>query len=210
MRFWKPRPVTKAYRVGLGVATYLNGDDAERRWQQLNGLLCSLRAQTYPHWQALIVHDGPVLPASRLAALQKLEGGNVRVQVTPERKAKYGHPHRQATLEALTTDTTWVGLTNDDNYYAPVYLEWLVSAGERVKADLVHCDCVHSHRQWRYFPTAPKRGKLDLGGFLVRSDLAKSVPFTKFDFAGDGDWVNRLAAKAKRIEKVGAVLFVHN
>ena len=60
IRMWKSRPVRGEPRVSLVVASYL-GDDP-RRTDALMCLLYSLKAQTYPRWEAVVVHDGPAPP----------------------------------------------------------------------------------------------------------------------------------------------------
>lgn len=209
MRYWTPKPLTTGVRVGLGIATYLHGPDREHRQALLNATVACLRAQTHSAWSALIVHDGPLDAKSR-AFLGSLECPRVSCYASKERLQQFGHPHRQATIRMLAPNCQWLGLTNDDNYYVPTYLEWLVSRGEETKADLVYTDMVHSHKAWKPISTSPKRGHLDLGGFLVRSEMARRVSFDNYGFAGDGDWINRLVSLTKKVQKVQATLFVHN
>lgn len=212
MRYWKPRKISGTPQVGVGVATYLTAPDCHRALT-LRSLIASFRAQTYPHWRMLVVHDGPTTAdVSEFLAGLTASDPRVATATTPERKQKFGHPYRQFAVDGLAGSCEWLLLTNDDNYYVPVFLEWLVSEGERPPGhSFVHCDMVHSHQSWRQMTTRPARGKLDLGGFIVRSALAKQVPFDNTSFAGDGDWINRLAAKAKKgVRHVAATLFVHN
>lgn len=214
MRFWKPKPVPGEPLVGLGVAVYLN-DDRKRLLPALQCFVASVRAQTYTNWRLHLVHDGPLsAEVGQKAVIELTRDARVVWAATPERRGHFGHPHRQATLEALTKTCAWVGLNNGDNYLAPVFLEWLLATALAAPAggcDLVHCDMVRSHKGWKPFPTRPRRGQLDLGAFLVRSALAKQVKFDNFGFAGDGDWINRLMSRpAVRVRRVPAVLMVHN
>jgi len=209
MRFWKPKTVEGAPRVGIGVASFLNGDT--RRQAALRSLVASFQAQTWDNWKMLIYHDGPLDRNIRLEWDQQVKDNRVDLIETAERKQKFGHPHRQKAVDTLCATCQWVMLTNDDNWYAPVFLEWLLAAGTKKGAKFVYCDMVHSHKLWKYLPTQPRYRHLDLGGFLVHSSLAKKHPFDKTAFNADGDWINRLAVAAgSRIEKVPHVLFVHN
>lgn len=210
VRYWQPRVVPGEPRVGVAIASFLN--DCQRRVSALRCLLHSLCAQTYPHWRALVVHDGAVAPG---VATPLVDDPRVQLWETPQRKQKFGHPWRQAAMDKLMGDCAWLLLTNDDNYYCPTFFEWLLSEGCKgnVKTQplLVYCDMVHSHKFWRAMTTAPRYRHLDLGGLLVKSSLAKKVPFDKDTFSGDGDWIDRLSkAAGARVAKVKATLFVHN
>ncbi len=212
MRFWKPRKIEGMPKVGIAVAAYLGGSEADRTGPALAALVNAFKAQTYKEWAMMIVHDGPHVDASSYWA-----GGvytltnRVTFTTTPERKQQFGHPHRQMAIDRLLADgCDWIGLTNQDNYYVPTYLEWMVSAAQEKKADLVYCDMVHSHKQWKPLPGELRRGHIDLGGFLVHKDVAAKVKFDKFTFAGDWDYISRLRAASRRQWHVPGTLFIHN
>lgn len=218
MRNWKPKSIPGVQRVGLAVATYLGAGDSRgpetRRRAALSCLVASIQAQTYGDWKLHITHDGPAPKdiATKAMIAWFLTDTRITWHETPERKQQFGHPHRQKAVEALAkAGCVWVGLTNDDNYYAPTWFEWALSAacGART-CDLVYCDLIHSHKLWKMLVTRPKYKHLDLGGLLVKTTLAVKVPFDKFTFAADGDWIDRLAKKARNPQKVDAILFVHN
>lgn len=222
IRMWKPRPIRpvdgggRMPKVSLVVASYLNED--HRRLQSLLCLLYAVRAQTYPHWEVLVVHDGPVTSASALKELDRIDrhvtGGGIRknpqfhLLEMDERKGQFGHPYRKAGIDAATGD--YVGLSNDDNYYAPVYLEWMVSELQAKQAQLALCSMVHSHRQWQGIDGRPARGSVDAGSWLADAALAKATPWTDMGFAGDWTYFNALHKKAARTVKIGSYLFVHN
>lgn len=212
MRYWKPMPPKGNPKVGIAVAAYLPRPEA-REAAALECLVASLRAQTYPNWAAEVTHDGPY-PHDH-AALTFFDQWDAEPRVTvveaAERKQQFGHPHRPAALQRLLdAGCDWVGLTNQDNYYAPVYLEWMLSEAQARNAELAYCDCVHSHKKWKPLACEVARGRIDLGGFLVRADLAAKIKFDKTTFAADWDWVSRLRKAAKKVAKVPGTLFVHN
>lgn len=218
MRNWKPKKIPGVQRVGVAVAAYLGPGDPRgpesRRRAALACLVASIQAQTYGDWLVHITHDGPAPKDAGTKALIAWLTSDSRVRwlETPERKQQFGHPYRQKAVEYLArAGCVWVGLTNDDNFYAPIWFEWALSLAclGRV-CDLVYCDLVHSHRLWKPMVTRPKYKHLDLGGLLVKASLALKVPFDKTTFNADGDWIDRLAKKARNIQKVDAVLFTHN
>lgn len=203
MRFWKPKQIDDQPLVRLVVASYLNEERVSRR-AALHCLLHSLRAQTYANWNLTVVHDGPcdwqlVLPEP---------DARIEFLTTPRKIGHFGHKYRRR--YALEGPGDVIGFTNDDNYYAPTYLEWMLHTMQKERAEFVYCDMVHSHQMWKPFKTEPKYRKLDLGGFLVKRRLVENVPWTDFSFKGDGTYINALVAKARRTAKVNATLFVHN
>lgn len=212
MRYWKAKRVAGEPRVGVGVASYLNGDT--RRQAAIRSLVASFQAQTYLHWRMMIYHDGPLDRNIRLEWDQQIHDNRVVIVEAPERRMKFGHPWRQKAIDNLTASNQWLLLTNDDNWYAPVFLEWLLSAATTAPkpgCQFVYCDMVHSHKMWKPMTTLPKYKHLDLGGFLVSSQIAKRIPFDKTGFNADGDWIDRLSKEAgSRIIKVPATLYVHN
>lgn len=203
MRYWKQRPTPGMPRVGIAIASYLRDD--RRQLAALRCLLASLEAQTYPHWRAVVVHDGP-LGSERP---DWLRSGRFEFRETPVRAGQFGHPHRQPAAASLA-DCPIVGFSNGDNYYAPVFLEALVHEIAARKADLAYCDMVHSHQLWKPVTTKPTRGKIDVGGFLVRRSLVEQTPWTDYTFSGDGRYVEALVRKCRRVAKVPGCLFVHN
>lgn len=211
MRYWKPKKIAGNPLVGIAVATWLD-NTACRRLKQLTGLVNAFRCQTYDHWMMEVTHDGPLVTNDLSRDVYALhEPGKVEVVCTTERKKQFGHPNRQDAIERLlSTGCEWIGLTNDDNYYVPVYLEWMLAEAQAKQADFVYCDCVHSHKTWKPLPALPKRGHIDLGSFLVRKSLVEKIKFDKFTFAGDWDYISRLLAASKRFAHVAGTLFVHN
>ncbi len=202
MRFWKPKKIAGSPAVGIAVAAYLNGD--ERLHHAYHALCHSLLAQTYP-CSIHVWHDGPY------ESSQKPRPPGVVWYETEERKQQFGHAHRQGAIERLMSQgCEWIGLTNQDNYYVPTYLEWMVAEAQEKKAEFVYCDCVHSHKKWKPLSAQVRRGHIDLGSFLVHRSVAAKIKFDKFTFAGDWDYISRLVRAAKRHAHVAASLFVHN
>ena len=209
MRRWKPRPIVGEPGVTLVIASYLPGD--ERRQAALFCLLHSLRAQSYPRWKAVVVHDGPLPEEPAYAALrQQIAQLDQRITFveTAKREGSYGHPHRQP--YASRVETEFVGFSNDDNYYCPVYFEAMLSELTQRRADFAFCDMVHSHRNWQPMTTAARSHHLDVGAFIVRTELVRATPWVDMNFAGDGTYIEALAVKAKLCVKVPACFFVHN
>ena len=205
MRFWKPKAIGGTPRVGIAVAAYLNDDTSGRQHAGLRGLVSAFEAQTYAHKIVYVLHDGPYTA--------KPEPPDLGCYFTcaDERKQQFGHPYRQLAIDRLLEmGCEWIGLTNQGNYYVPTYLEWMLAEAQAKKADFVYCDCVHSHKLWKALPALPRRGKIDLGSFLVHRSLVEKIRFDKFTFAGDWDYISRLLGASKRFAHLAATLFIHN
>lgn len=213
MRYWKPK-LKRGPAVGIVAASYLNDD--ERRSRALTCMLASIAAQTYTNWRVKIVHDGPCQQPNATQN-ELVHDPRVEFICTPERKLQHGHPHRREQALAPFSHKDdgpalpeYLVFTNDDNYYMPVFLEWLLAEATGLSSDFVYCDMIHSHRMWQHFITMPKKGRIDLGSFLVHRSLVEKVPWTDFSFSGDGTYIEALVAAAKRVRKLDATLFVHN
>jgi hypothetical protein len=210
VRFWKSRHVATT-KVGIGVACFLP-DASCREARALECLVASVRTQTWQNWFLDIVHDGPLAAGTGDFFGQWQADTRVRVVSTEKQLGKFGHPHRQGTTKRLVAEgAEWILHTNQDNYYAPVFLEWLLSQAQVDKTSFAYCDFVRSHKQWVAHKSRPRAGQLDLGAFIVTSQAACAVNFDKHTFNGDGDYINRLVAHCRnKVTYVPAVLMTHN
>lgn len=204
MRFWKTLPVPGNPLVSLVVAAYTREDP--RKLDALCGLIYALRAQTYEHWEAILVHDGPNPDHAALVA--RIGDPRIRFVETPVRRQGFGHPWRSFGI-ALARGA-YVGLSNGDNYYVPVYFEAMLHPLVVQQARFAFCDLVHSHRLWQPVCTRPEKGSLDLGAWIADAALVKATPWVDFGFAGDGTFIDHLVAKAEKVVKVNHTLFVHS
>jgi hypothetical protein len=199
MRKWKSRRVPPEIKVGMVVVAY-------KRPQPLSCLLYSLLSQTHGNFEALVIHDGPG-PEVR-EVVTRIDDPRIRLTETDVRRGQYGHPLREKGLQLCSGD--YLGTTNDDNYYAPVYFEWMLHQLLRDEAQFAYCNFVRSHRQWQAYSTKPEKSKLDCGAWLAQAELVKSTPWTDFSHTGDGTFIEAMVARAEGLTKVEGYLFVHN
>jgi glycosyltransferase involved in cell wall biosynthesis len=199
IRGWKTLPVPGRPRISVAVATFEQTDE-------LACLLYSFRAQTYDHWEAIVVHDGPG-PAGR-AVVERIGDPRIVYVETESRRGSYGHPWRDRGIAACRGD--YIFLTNGDNYYCPVFFEWMLHTLTTRNADLAFCDLVHSHAQWAPLRCGPAKGMVDLGCYVARAALMKTTPFADHGFFGDGVYFEELRRKANMVIHVPKALFVHN
>lgn len=200
MRYWKSKKLPYQPLVSLVVAAYVIDRESQAK---LDTFVNCIRAQTYPRWELIVVHDGPGLHRNRIAWEPP-----VRYFETPERKKQFGHPWRKWGAEKATGD--YIGFTNFDNYYIPIYFEALLDALVSQNADLAYCNCVHSHLLWKPMKTKLDRGKIDLGCWIAKAELVKATPWRDFGFAGDWHFLADLLARSGKVAKVDGYLLVHN
>jgi hypothetical protein len=109
--------------------------------------------------------------------------------------------------------TDYILMSNDDNYYVPRFVEFMLNAVDQ-RAGIIYCDTVHSHCDYDYHHSELKENHIDMGAFMVRADVAKSVGFNHDHFSADGTYaeecMRRCNIKSLRAVKVKKPLFVHN
>ena len=209
--------------LGIVVVAY-------QRPKPLRALVASIQAQTVEDWRMWVLHDGPAGDDLKIGhhkhswlelAWHEWADPQIRVMETGERLGAYGHPLRAEGIKRIESD--WLLITNDDNYYAPVFIERMMA---KAKPDVscVLCDMVHNHPRKDYLGRAgkaspygvlvakPRRHFADIGCFIVPTAVAKKVGFPWREFEGDGLYLEAVikAQPGKRVAKVPQVLFVHN
>lgn len=188
--------------VSMVVAAY------EQPRDLITTLHCFL-VQTLQDFEVLVVHDGPG-PAALREAVLALGDRRITYHETPVRNNDWGNSSKE--YGSNLARGRYIGHSNDDNYYAPVYFEALVAAIERDGADFAYCNMVHSQHGYAAFDTAPYHGRIDGGGWLCRAEVVKATPWPepKSNGYADGLYVEALVRHCHRVTKVPAFLFVHN
>jgi hypothetical protein len=161
----------------------------------------SMLKQRYQNWEVVAVTDGPC--EWEWFDIWTEDGGwdKFRLVRTPKPLGRWGHPYRQLGIDAARGD--FIGLSNDDNYYTPGYLEQMVLALQTEKADIVMCPVVHSYSGWSVTPAGS-----DLGCWLARAEVVKAHPWTGVDFDSDQKYLAEIS-KGRKVVTVNRPLFVH-
>ncbi len=167
---------------------------------RLRLFLLAMQRQRYENWEVVAVTDGPNEPAAHVVT--ELGDPRIRLIQTEKRLGCWGHPYRQLGLDACRGE--FIGLSNDDNYYVPGYLEQMLHALE--DADIAMCQILHSYLGWE--PTFPGE---DLGSWIARTPLVRRLPWPGNDFEADRRYIRALTElPGVRVAKVNRNLFVHN
>jgi GT2 family glycosyltransferase len=180
---------------------------------ELEVFIGSLLLQTRPDWKLYLVHDG-VPPEKVCRIVGRYADPRITFWHSEERNGKWGHPNRKKALEALEGNPDdFVLQTNADNYYCPDFVKQMLDSA-KPGVGIVMSDTLHSHLNYGYHRSQLFEGGLDLGCFIVRYDVAKSVGF-KFDhFSADGAYAVDCGAECARrglsVAHIARALFVHN
>ena len=185
---------------------------AYKRTIPLRGLIDSFLLQTNPNWILYIVHDGK-MPQGVKNVSELYTDDRILFIETEKRNGHYGHPNRKTILETLPSCDDYVLMTNDDNYYVPRFVEFMLKpCGKDI--GIVCCDVIHSHFDYNYHKSVLRENGIDMGAFIVRLDVAKATGFNHVDFSADGKYAEQCSKRCRRrgletihIEKG---LFVHN
>jgi hypothetical protein len=192
---------------------------AYKRYESIPVLIHSLLVQTVKNFKLLILHDAYDEQMDVLLSQYKAQYPAILdYAFTEVRHNDYGHSLREIGIRL--TNTPYLLLTNDDNYYCPIFVEKMMQALQTHQADIVLCDMIHSHNNpgghqqppYSLLKTAPQPGSVDIGCFIVRTNLAKQVGFRDKGHDGDATFFADILRQNPqiRVAKVNQVLFVHN
>ena len=189
---------------------------AYKRVLPLRGLIDSFMNQTDARWSLYIMHDGPA-PEGVLRVVNDpfyITDGRVHYKETPQCNGEFGHPNRRMMLQDLAgACDDYVLITNDDNYYVPAFVEYFLREC-RADVGMLYCNTVHSYMQYTVMYSRVKECCIDMGCFIVRSDVAKTVGFNQTNHSADGAYAEACAAYCRvyrlTVKYIDKPLFVHN
>jgi hypothetical protein len=180
-------------------------------------LLWSLECQTFRDFKIRIIHDGH---HEETKASVESFASKTSIQISyDESKIRfndYGHSLRQWGLQE--SESEFLLLTNDDNYYTPNFLEEMLETLLSKKSDIVYCDMVHSHVMndlpnpigYQTLVTEEKFCRIDIGCFIFRTSLGQRVGFKARDFNADWTFFSDMISTKPKVVKLPKVMFVHN
>jgi hypothetical protein len=193
---------------------------AHERLLHLPIIIHSFLVQTEPHWEMVILHDGPNDAHANLAAPYTAQYPNIRYGQSSKRHNDFGHPLREWALNEWVR-TEWVCLTNDDNYYMPTFLkECNTVIADNASAEFIMVDAVmnipveNSNRfnayQTQY--TYPKTSHIDMGSFIAKTKRLQDLGLNNKTEYSDGIMVESLINNHPNAQafKINQTLFVYN
>lgn len=176
-------------------------------------LVHALMLQTNPHWELLLIHDGPNSTELQ-SVLKQLNEPRVRYYESPRRYNDWGHSLRAMGLDQIEKEAIegeFIVITNADNYYCPGFLEIMLKGFESSLV-AVYCPLVHDHHGWRLLDARVEYKHIDCGCIMVRREPALETGWTSREYAADWVYISQLAKRfgSHRLKKIDNILFVHN
>lgn len=179
-------------------------------------LIDSFLVQTKPFWKLYIMHDGPA-PEQLKHIVDQYKDSRIKYFETETVNGRWGHPNKRRLLEMIPRNhVDYILMTNDDNYYVPKFVEMMTKRCDSFsrKIGMVYCDMAHSYLQYDVLKTQLRENMIDMGSFIVRSDIAKKIGFDASHFSADGAYAEACADLCRRLRLetvyVPKVLFIHN
>ena len=178
----------------------------------MRGLIDSFILQTNPAWELNIIHDGPA-PKNIMDTIALYNDERVKFKCSATRTQNYGHVNRKMMLDSMRKSEDFLLMTNDDNYYTPVFVEYML---RECKPDVgfVYCDSVHSHFHYNHHNTKIQEHWIDIGSFIVKLNVAKQTGFNNVTWSADGVYAEECLANCKKLGLrdvyIPKPIFIHN
>lgn len=179
-------------------------------------ILSSLICQTHQEWELYLVHDGENKTDLK-SFVDAFHDPRIHYIENKHAKGQFGHPIRQEYLKKLKSGELgtydYVLITNDDNYYAPHFMEKLLSVFQtNPNALAAYCDMIHSYQKYGVLQCKPVYCHIDCGAVIIRADAAADIGWTNMSHSSDWTYFEGIINKygIDKWIKVPGVMFVHN
>lgn len=179
-------------------------------YKSFPAVISSLIMQTYKDWKLILIHDGPG-EGEIVSYVQALNDDRITYEETPVHNGHWGHAIRSEYINKAQSD--FIVITNPDNYYVPVFLEYMLKPFGNTNIVATYCShMVHSYRDWVTQTCMLARGHVDCGGVMLRTKQAQEVGWKSLDHSADwiffADIIKRFGQKSFQVVK--GTLLVHN
>jgi glycosyltransferase involved in cell wall biosynthesis len=148
--------------------------------------------QTDPDWELYIIHDGKA-PAEVKRVIEERADPRIFFCESSSVNGKWGHPNRRYMLENISANAReFVLITNDDNYYVPTFIAML-RGYQGPGVGMIYYNTLHSYFDYVVHESIIKECHIDMGAFIVRGDVAKTVGFNHDKGSADGLYAEECA-----------------
>jgi hypothetical protein len=176
-------------------------------------LIYDFLGQSNPNWTMSIIHDGPA-PNGMQKMVESFNDTRLSFRMTPQVNGKWGFPNRKMMVQEIEGDLNdFLLITNDDNEYLQPFID-LFSNQCQADVGMVYCNTIHSYMGYEILQTQMRVMYIDMGSFITRLDVAKTVGFNHEHEQADGVFAEECAAECSRrglrIVQINKALFVHN
>jgi hypothetical protein len=172
--------------------------------------LGSLKAQTNPHWKAIVLHNGPNRKMAELISYHFGTDSRISFYYSQTNSGN-GLVNKDYALRELV-DTPWVIFSSIQDYYFPKTVEEIALVEE--ENELVYFNS-YNHL---WLENAPLYAELrirgiDWGQFAIRTEIAKQInQLTLDDNHADGEFIEKILENNPDIRKIHLpkILTVHS
>lgn len=204
-RKWQAAPL-----VSILVPVY-NTDPA-----MLRAAAESFRAQTYPHWEAILL-DGASTKPETVQCLKELEKLDDRLRVVFSGENLHISGNSNAALRHAKGE--WIALCDHDDLYTPDALYWVMDAVEREQPDFLYSDedkvtedgrvYFAAHFKPDYCPDNLRSGNYICHLMVMRRSLMDAAGGFRsaFDGSQDHDLALRCMEHTTRVTHIPRVLY---
>ena len=212
-KWWKSLEVDSNKKIKIVAASYLNDD--EKNIYKTKYFINSLLSQTFDNFELIIVHDGKVFNRSILDKIKcELSDSRITFVETEERLGKYGYPHRKK-YAFLDENFDYLIYTNDDNFYTPHTLEFLMHVFYKTSCMIAYMNMLSHHTRYTKISGINFiREQIDLGAFAMKKNIAKAIDFKLYDdcHLADARFIEDICKVVDKSNIYGIehILYIHN
>jgi len=131
---------------------------AYNRADTIRDCLSSLRAQTYPNWEAIAVDDGSTDGTADLAEEMGRENANIRV--IRQRRNRGAQAARNVGIRSSRGE--WIAFLDSDDQFLPESIELRMALAQREAVEVVHSECyvVRTDAVMSHYGVPPLKGQI--------------------------------------------------
>lgn len=169
--------------------------------------------QSDKRWDMTFVHDGPASEAMH-NVMELYSDPRIKFIETEKRLQNWGHEHRRVMLQLIEGQKgDYVLITNNDNYYVPRYVEYMLREA-RPDVGMIYCNFLHHNFEYLNVFTQLKLNHVDMGAYITEIKLAQNVGFQHDVPGSDGLFAEDCSARCKQLGlktiHIEKTFFVHN
>jgi glycosyltransferase involved in cell wall biosynthesis len=180
-----------------------------KRYSQLQVIINCVLSQTYSNWRLHVVSDGKDEITEKIMDAYK-DNPSIRYSFIPGPNGAWGHAAREYGL--MNSSSDWILLTGDDNYYVPTFVEEFTKVIiDNPNVGFVWCNLIHDCAGYQTVDTQIEEYKIDMGCFITKTDIAKSIGFRERTYTADFKFAD-MYCKTSNCEtrKISKFLYIHN
>lgn len=177
-------------------------------------VITSLIMQTNPNWKLKLIHDGKPEDTFIQDYINRMDDSRIEYIETDKHYGSWGHQIRADYLQKV--DSKYVVITNPDNYYTPVFIEYCLRAFNVNNGTTVAAysqQIAHSYKAWGILNCRVERGYIDCGSVMLKTAEVAKVGWKEIkDHSSDWFFFNDIYKTygVKSFVPVPGLLFIHN